>query len=110
MARSWAERTDCMASRAHPLDLEQLRVAQARKDERTGVLRSHLAPSDVAGARSAESRRASLGTDRPPTGAPLRNSVAAYRTAHKRWPKAAITLQQGMRISEDSGEARIAPQ
>ena len=58
-------------------------------------------PPRVAGLRSGL-------TGRQP--GPLRNSVAAYRTAHKRWPKAAITLQQGMRISEDSGEARIAPQ
>ena len=36
VARSWAERTDCMESRAYPLDLEQLWVAQARKDDLAG--------------------------------------------------------------------------
>ena len=52
-------------------------------------------------------RREGLGL--PAATGPLRNSVAACRTAHKRWPKAAITLQQGMGSSEDSGGARIDP-
>ena len=94
VARSWAERTDCMESRAYPLDLEQLWVAQARKD-------------DLAGNSGATWRLSHL--DCRPQPGPLRNSVAACRTAHERWPEAAITMQQGMGSSEDSGGARIGP-